>query len=98
MPLQDLYLLRARYTREQGLLGNVPLLASTVPLIFMVFGNHLAYFLPSHNSWWLLVMGISVVSIAWSLTHHFRVKGNTACMIYLIDQAIRQRESTDRRR
>lgn len=92
LTLHELYMLRARYTREQAMLGYIPLIASTVPLVFLIFGNHWTRYLPSHNSLWLLVMAFSIVAIVWALSYHFRRKGSTACRIYLIDLAISQKK------
>ena len=92
MTLQQLYLLRAHHTCEQGMLGNIPLLVSTVPLIFLIFGSHLTEYLPSDNFGWLLAVLILIVAVIWSLTHHFQVKGKTACDLYLIDTVIWQKE------
>ncbi|MFC4768926.1 hypothetical protein [Effusibacillus consociatus] len=92
LSLHELYLLRAQYSCEQGMLGNIPLMASTVPLVFLIFGGHVSKYLPSHNFLWIVVMVLSVIVIVWALTYHFRLKGSTACCIYLVDLAIRQKE------
>lgn len=90
--LQELYLLRAHYANQQGKLGNIPLISSTVPLLFLIFGGHVTKYLPSHNFWWLLVLILTIVVITFSLNYHFHLKGQTAGIIYLLDLTIRQKE------
>lgn len=95
LSLQELYFLRAQYTCEKGMQGSIPLIASTVPFVFLIFGSHVTKYLPSHNFLWLIVMILSVVMIVWALTYHFRKKGQTACNMYLIDLAIEKKERGD---
>lgn len=90
--LDELYILRALYTHRQGMLGNIPLIASTTPLIFFIFGKHVEKYLPSHNFWWIFVLVLTIVMITWSLNHHFRLKGEMASLLYLIDLAIHRKE------
>jgi hypothetical protein len=88
---QDLQWMRAELQRRQGMLGNIPLLASTTPVIFLIFGAQVNKYFPHDKFHWLIVAVLSVVVIVWAINHHFRVKGRVNLEMYLVDQILKER-------
>jgi hypothetical protein len=89
---EELRMMRAALVREQGMLGNIPLLASTTPIVFLVFGTQMNEYFPHDSYSWLIVAGLSVVLIVWSINHHFRNKGRVNLDAHLVDQILQERE------
>lgn len=90
---EELRYMRLELTREQQTLGNIPLLASTTPIIFLIFGNHLGRYFPQDGNGWVVVTALSIVVIVWSINHHFRQRGRLHLDQFLIDEILKERRS-----
>lgn len=88
---QDLQWMRAELERRQGMIGNIPLLASTTPIVFLIFGAQVNKYFPHDSIWLWIVVMLSVLVIVWSINHHFRVKGRVNLEVYLVDQILKER-------
>ncbi len=89
--VQDLQWMRAELVRRQGMLGNIPLLASTTPIVFLIFGAQVNKYFPHDSIWLFIVVVLSILVIVWSINHHFRVKGRVNLEVYLVDQILKER-------
>lgn len=87
----ELQLIRAALVREQNMLGNIPLLASTTPIVFLIFGSQLGKYFPHDRMSWLVVALLSVLVIVWSINHHFRRKGRIHLDLHLVDRIMELR-------
>jgi hypothetical protein len=93
---EELWLIRAELVREQQMLGNIPLLASTTPIVFLIFGSQVNRYFP-HDSWrWLVVVIASVLVIVWSINHHFRKRGRLHLDLFLIEEIQKERSKNHR--
>lgn len=91
---EELRLIRAQLVRQQQMLGNVPLLASTTPFVFLIFGGHVLKFFPHDSYGWLIVVVLSILVIVWSINHHFRKKGRVHLDLFLLDRIEQERAQT----
>lgn len=92
---EELKYIKAELIRREKMLGNIPLLASTTPIVFLIFGSQLNKYFP-HNSWeWLLAVVLSVVVIVWSINHHFACKGRVGLDLFLIEEIEKERSQTE---
>jgi len=92
---EELLLIRSALVREQHMLGNIPLLASTTPIVFLIFGSQLGKFFPHDSLSWLVVAVLSILVIVWSINHHFRRKGRIHLDLYLVDRVLKERSQND---
>jgi hypothetical protein len=88
---EELWLIRAELIREQQMLGNIPLLASTTPIVFLIFGSQVNRYFPHDSMRWLLVVFVSVLVIVWSINHHFRKRGRLHLDLFLIEEIEKDR-------
>ncbi|MCX7568893.1 hypothetical protein OS242_02820 [Tumebacillus sp. DT12] len=91
---EELRLIRAELTREQQMLGNIPLLASTTPIVFLIFGSQVNQYFPHTSIRWKVAVVLSVLIIVWSINHHFRKRGRVYLDLYLIEQIEKERSKT----
>lgn len=91
---EELRLIRAELTREQQMLGNIPLLASTTPIVFLIFGSQVNHYFPHTSIRWKVAVVLSVLIIVWSINHHFRKRGRVYLDLYLIEQIEKERSKT----
>ncbi|HEU4964660.1 MAG TPA: hypothetical protein VFV52_12510 [Bacilli bacterium] len=91
---EELKWIKAELTRREKMLGNIPLLASTTPIVFLIFGSQLNKYFP-HDGWeWLMAVTLSVSVIVWSINHHFRCKGRVGLDLFLVDEILKERSQT----
>jgi hypothetical protein len=88
---EELRLIYAELVREQQMIGNIPLLASTTPVIFLIFGGHVSKYFPHDSFGWLFVVVISILIIVWSINHHFRIKGRIGLDKHIVEQIVKER-------
>lgn len=88
---EELRYMHLELTREQQTLGNIPLLASTTPIVFLIFGGHLGRYFPHDGIGWVVIAVLSICVIVWSINHHFRQKGRVHLDKYLIEEIIKER-------
>lgn len=92
---EELRLIQAELVREQGMIGNIPLLASTTPVIFLIFGEHVSRYFPHDSFGWLFVALLSILIIVWSINHHFRIKGRIGLDKHIVEQIIKERSQNE---
>ncbi|MGB8955045.1 MAG: hypothetical protein WCC10_06710 [Tumebacillaceae bacterium] len=90
---EELRYMRFEVAREQQTLGNIPLLASTTPIVFLIFGSHLGRYFPQDGIGWVVVAVLSIMVIFWSINHHFRQRGRLHLDQFLIDEILKERRS-----
>jgi hypothetical protein len=90
---EELRYMRFELALEQHTLGNIPLLASTTPIVFLIFGGHLGRYFPQDGIGWVVVAMLSIVVIVWSINHHFRQRGRLHLDQFLIDEILKERRS-----
>lgn len=90
---EELCLIRLELVRERQTLGNIPLLASTTPLVFFIFSSHLERYFPHDGMGWVVAAVLSIIVIFWSINHHFRQKGRVHLDQYLIEEILKERRS-----
>ncbi|MFD2168663.1 hypothetical protein [Tumebacillus lipolyticus] len=88
---EELAVIRAELTRRQHMLGNIPLLASTTPIVFLIFGSQVNRYFPHDSLHWLIVAILSILVIVWSINHHFKQKGRVHLDLWLIEQILKDR-------
>ncbi|MGZ4123121.1 MAG: hypothetical protein ACXVC1_08200 [Tumebacillaceae bacterium] len=88
---EELRLIYAELVREQQMIGNIPLLASTTPVIFLIFGGHVNKYFPHDSFGWLLIVALSILIITWSINHHFRKKGRVGLDAHIVEQIRKER-------
>jgi hypothetical protein len=88
---EELHMIRAELTREQQMLGNIPLLASTMPIVFLIFGSQVNQYFPHNSIRWKVAVILSVLIIVWSINLHFRKRGRVYLDMFLIEQIQKER-------
>ncbi|ASS75227.1 hypothetical protein CIG75_09695 [Tumebacillus algifaecis] len=88
---EELWLIRAELTRRRHVLGNIPLLASTTPIVFLIFGTQVNKYFPHDSLRWMIVAVSSILIIVWSINHHFRQKGRVHLDLWLIEEIMKER-------
>ncbi|TCP59336.1 hypothetical protein EV586_101552 [Tumebacillus sp. BK434] len=88
---KELWLIRAELNRRRHMLGNIPLLASTMPIVFLIFGAQVNKYFPHDSLRWMIVAVASILVIVWSINHHFRQKGRVHLDLWLVDEIMKER-------
>jgi hypothetical protein len=94
---EELRFMRAHLVQEQHMLGNVPLLASTTPIVFLIFGAQLGKYFPHDSLSWVIAALVSILIIVWSINHNFRHKGRVHLDLYLIEEIQKERSQNSPR-
>lgn len=94
---EELRIIRAQLVRDQHMLGNVPMLASTTPIVFLIFGSQLGKFFPHDSLSWVVTAVASILIIVWSINHNFRHKGRVHLDLYLIEEIQKERSQNNTR-
>lgn len=91
---KELVIFRAKLAEQNGMLGKIPLIMSTTPVVFLIFGSHVTKYLTTKNLLWLWFLLASITMIVWSLQYHFHKKGQTQRALYLVDAILKEKSST----
>ncbi|PWK06628.1 hypothetical protein [Tumebacillus permanentifrigoris] len=94
---EELCFIRAHLIQEQHMLGNVPLLASTMPIVFLIFGSQLGKYFPHDSLSWVIAAMVSILIIVWSINHNFRHKSRVHLDLYLIEEIQKARSQNSPR-
>jgi hypothetical protein len=92
---EELWTIRAVLTKRQHMLGNIPLLASTTPIVFLIFGGQVNQYFPHDSLRLLLAVLASILIIVWSINHHFRQKGRVHLDLWLIEEILKERSQIE---
>ncbi|MBL0387955.1 hypothetical protein JJB07_15040 [Tumebacillus sp. ITR2] len=94
---EELRFMRAQLVREQHMLGNVPLLTSTTPIVFLIFGTQLGKYFPHDSLSWVVAAIVCILIIVWSINHNFRKKSRVHLDLYLIEEIQKERSQNSPR-
>ncbi|KEO83736.1 hypothetical protein [Tumebacillus flagellatus] len=94
---EELLYIRAQLVREQHMLGNVALLASTTPIVFLIFGAQLGKYFPHDSVSWVVAVVVCILIIVWSINHNFRKKSRVHLDLFLIEEIQKQRSQKSQR-